>query len=354
VKPFYFSLRMRSILHFFGNVSSLECKRPVIYDTNLEGVKLDNLQSNLLEYANEKNGCMKILTSGLIEAATFPPSLLSPKLLQMCIDHNDVRSRSILNNDGEIILSISRENISSILHLLEITFVAFSPIQSLAKYRETPRKFLNTLSTKWTETKYGGHSRLAKVITKDHLKPHIHDLVVLLHRVKGSTNVFLFEEWMYRYIEIILKGEQWMDWVEIIASSLRDQLNYAKESRENFSMAPYLTYCIACVFDLTPLPHGVKNEEIIVFQYFPLLEKDKALENFRKVHDVLMENMYVSLMKAPMPRLSPKAQRLIQKYKSYFIQLLKFSYMRIGRFEEQPTNLLQYALDCFVLVEICK
>jgi hypothetical protein len=42
---------------------------------------------------------------------------------------------------------------------------------------------------------------------KDHMKPYIHDLIVLLHRVKGSADVFLFEEWMYRYVEIVLKGE---------------------------------------------------------------------------------------------------------------------------------------------------
>ena len=61
------------------------------------------------------------------------------------------------------------------------------------------------------ETNYGGGSRLPKVVTKDHMKPHIHDLVVLLHQVKGSTDIFLFEEWMFCYIEIILKVEQWMD-----------------------------------------------------------------------------------------------------------------------------------------------
>ena len=78
---------------------------------------------------------------------------------------------------------------------------------------------------------------------------------------------------MYRYIEIILKGEQWMDWAKIIAISLRTQLKHAKESRERFYMASYLTYCIACISDLTPLPHEVWNEEITVYQYCPLLQK---------------------------------------------------------------------------------
>ena len=139
------------------------------------------------------------------------------------------------------------------------------------------------------------------------MKPHIHDLVVLLHHVKGLANVFLFEEWIYKYIEIILKGEQWMDWVEIIACSLRTQLKRAKESREDFYMASYLTYCIACTCDLTSLPHGVWNKEMIVFQYCPSLQKDNVLEDFRKVHDVIFESVYMSLKKTQMPRLSPKA-----------------------------------------------
>ena len=81
--------------------------------------------------------------------------------------------------------------------------------------------------------------------------------MVLLHQVKGSTNVFLFKEWLYHYIEIILNGEQWMEWVEIITSLLSTQLKNAKESRENFYMTSYLTYCIAYISDLTPLPHEV-------------------------------------------------------------------------------------------------
>ena len=162
---------MKSVLHFFGNVSSLECRRPVICDTNLEGVKLENLQEIFIEYANETNGCMEVLTSGLIEAITFPLALVSLEVLQVCIDHYNVRSKSIVSKDGNTILSFSRETIAFVLCLLESTFIAFSPIQSLAEYQETPSKFCNTLARKWTKTNYSGGTRLPKVVTKDHLKP---------------------------------------------------------------------------------------------------------------------------------------------------------------------------------------
>ena len=83
------------------------------------------------------------------------------------------------------------------------------------------------------------------------------------------------------------------------------QLKRAKEFHEYFYMASYLTYCIACTCDLTPLPHGTWSEEMSVFQYCPLLQRDNVLEDFRKVHDVLLDNIYVSLKKTKMLRLSP-------------------------------------------------
>ena len=57
---------------------------------------------------------MEVLTSGLIEASTFPPAFISLELLQFCIDHYDVRSKSIVSKYGNTILSITRETIASI------------------------------------------------------------------------------------------------------------------------------------------------------------------------------------------------------------------------------------------------
>ena len=112
---------------------------------------------------------------------TFPPTLLSLELLNLCIDHYHVRTKSILNKYGEPVLSISRETVSSVLHLPECTFSKFGPTQSLVQYQECLEKYCNMLARKWIETNYKGSSRFPKIITKDHMKPHIHDLMVLLH-----------------------------------------------------------------------------------------------------------------------------------------------------------------------------
>lgn len=47
---------------------------------------------------------MEVLTTGLIEAASFPPAFVSPELLQLCIDHYDVKIKSIVSRDGNTIL----------------------------------------------------------------------------------------------------------------------------------------------------------------------------------------------------------------------------------------------------------
>ena len=77
---------------------------------------------------------MEVLKSGLIKATAFPPTFVNPELLQLCIDHYDVKSKSIVSRDGNTILPISRETISSIFQLKANTFAAFSPTQALAKY----------------------------------------------------------------------------------------------------------------------------------------------------------------------------------------------------------------------------
>ena len=78
------------------------------------------------------------------------------------------------------------------------------------------------------------------------------------------------------------------------------------------------------------------------------------LEDFKKMHDVLIESMHLSLKNAPKSRLSSEAHNLIQIYGSYFIQFPKFICLRVGGFEEEPMKLPRYALDCFIIVEVCR
>ena len=75
------------------------------------------------------------------------------------------------------------------------------------------------------------------------MSPRVHDIIVLLHRICGSPNVRLFKDWMYFYIQIVLEGLQFLDWAELIASSLRNQLKVGFEPKERFSYVLIFDIC---------------------------------------------------------------------------------------------------------------
>lgn len=89
------------------------------------GVEVEKLQEKFLE-KDEVKWCLEVLTSGLLEAVAFPPAFLSPKLLQFYIDHYDVKTKRIINKNGELMLFISKETISFISKFLECAFSGFS------------------------------------------------------------------------------------------------------------------------------------------------------------------------------------------------------------------------------------
>ena len=67
-------------MHFFWSTSSLECWRPMIFDSNLMGVELEKLQDFFLEQ-DEIKGCLETLISDILEVSSFPHDLQSLELL---------------------------------------------------------------------------------------------------------------------------------------------------------------------------------------------------------------------------------------------------------------------------------
>lgn len=53
-------------------------------------------------------------------------------------------------------------------------------------------------------------------------------------------------------------------------------------------------------------------------------------------------------------RLSDKAMQLISTYGNFFIQFPRFTYLRVGGFEEEPYRLPRYAFDRQISMEICR
>lgn len=117
-------------------------------------------------------------------------------------------------------------------------------------------------------------------------------------------------------------------------------------------MSSYLTYCLAYTQKLTSILYEPRNNEITMYEYFPMLWKNRALENYRRTYDVFLGKLCLELAGTPRMRISQEAQSFVQSYDHFYIQFLRFTYIRIGGFEK-PMKLPRHALDYFVLAGVC-
>lgn len=87
------------------------------------------------------------------------------------------------------------------------------------------------MARKWMKTFYGGGSRIPKILTKDHMKPNIHELMILLHQAKDWADILVFKESMFNFIDIFLTTKQFLEKPKLIASSLRSHLKHLQDSK---------------------------------------------------------------------------------------------------------------------------
>lgn len=97
---------MKFTLHLSRNIFSLACIEPIASDTDLKGEKLEVLKERVFKGIDCSFG-LEILSSGLIEAATFPPAVPCPKLVRECIVRYDPIFEIIKRDNGETLLAIN-------------------------------------------------------------------------------------------------------------------------------------------------------------------------------------------------------------------------------------------------------
>ncbi|GLJ40667.1 hypothetical protein SUGI_0839700 [Cryptomeria japonica] len=212
---------MKSILHLFGNIFSLACTEPIVSDTYLKGENLEVLKERVFKGIDGSFG-VEILGSGLIEAVAFPPAIPCPELVLECISRYDPISETIRRDNGETLLAINHRVISSIFRLPDYQFLNFSLTQLITEFNVDRTGHRNIVEKYWLKVPQRGGSRLPKNPNKNHMLPHIHDVMLLLHRVRGSMEAYSFDDWIYCYVQLVLEGKQYLNWAELIADSMKE------------------------------------------------------------------------------------------------------------------------------------
>lgn len=93
---------------------------------------------------------------------------------------------------------------------------------------------------------------------------------------------------------------------------------------------------------------------MLIYDYNPHLQEKRCHKNYRRVHDVFVGRLSIELKGNVNQHMSKEAKQLVSSYGSYFIHFPQFTFVRVGVFESEPMKLPRYALDQFVLIEICR
>lgn len=84
-------------------------------------------------------------------------------------------------------------------------------------------------------------------------------------------------------------------------------------------MSSYLIYCLACVKEIVGIPRQPAEGEVSVYDFYPMLQKDNALQDFRRVHNAFLGDLCYELKNMKTKRMSEDAQALVKRYGSFFV-----------------------------------
>lgn len=100
----------------------------------------------------------------------------------------------------------------------------------------------------------------------------INDLITLLRKLIGLPTSSIFEEYMWYFMEEILRGEEKFHWVKLISDNIHNQIFLVKKTKE-FYMTSYLVYLLAIKFPCKGLnfvrKFGTKKGKKPMYKYYP-------------------------------------------------------------------------------------
>ena len=96
------------------------------------------------------------------------------------------------------------------------------------------------------------------------------------------------------------------------------------------------------------------TDEMPIYQYYSDLQETVLCKEFRRVNDVFLGRLVFEVQGHENDRLSEEAMQVVQIYGYFYIQFLRFTYIRMGCFSGEPLKLPRYCLDSIVLSEICR
>ena len=198
-------------------------KAKKVGDTNFGLVDMLNVRRQLLD--SKTLVTRRLVKSGVVHAAAFPPTLPCCELVLECASRFDVGTKSITFEDGKRVLAnISQPVVEEVFGIPKQKGAEVVTMdQATQFYNDNQDDYFALLKKKWLREGRKGVSRITRLYQHD-FKPEYGDLIILLNRVMGQPEGLQFGTWMYYFIDEIENGKVRFDWAGVISRNLELQL----------------------------------------------------------------------------------------------------------------------------------
>lgn len=182
--------------------------------------KWSNVGDTTLGNFNVKNFCeapyignpspiaKRIIESGIIKGASFPPTVRCHELMIECAKQYDSHSRIIVAKDGIVLSYLSKGAISEAFHLPEQRDRIYKSLEGAkSTYEDDPDTCLNFINKNWLLKSQPRLNKVPNVPHKIDFQDEFRDLITMLNRVVGASQAFFFDKWMFFFIQVIIQGK---------------------------------------------------------------------------------------------------------------------------------------------------
>lgn len=133
-----------------------------------------------------------LLNSHIHLVSTSPVATLEPEFVLACAAHFDKGSRTIKDDDGNIVIKLDAETIDKIFKVpAALVYVDITMKGALDHYNQKRLDCIRHINSKWLKTSRTCFSRWPKLYRSDFIE-EINDMIKLLSRIMGlkQSNVF--------------------------------------------------------------------------------------------------------------------------------------------------------------------
>lgn len=186
-----------------------------------------------------------IKRNGLSKVVGFPPALITLELVMACREAYQPETRTIMDRDGNILADLLAKSIGKAFHIPTFGEMEEATIKySKETWDADPLGCKRIINQYWLKQKRGSAAKVPQELYRCNFFEDYHDWVTLLTRVMGLPTTIYFQEWMFYFVEEILRGKAKFYWAGIISNYLHEYFMAVKKT-SRFYMTSYLVYLLA-------------------------------------------------------------------------------------------------------------